>query len=1037
MNLKLFGEQLRTLRRQAGLSQEQLADVLTQLAQAGPSDEFRIVDGTLLSRWENARAHKGRQWKPTRAYVIHLIRLFHDFLDSEAACLWAANAGYQLSQKELRELFPATTLPASTAVEPSSLPSSQPQASLHPTSIPNNIPAALNSFIGRDEEVALLTQYCHSPVPRLITIVGEGGVGKTRLALAFAQSLLGLWQPSPEFVGVFSQVSSIRGQFFPDGIWFVPLAGLELQEATNPATLLATAIAEAVGCALARTDLEPAEQLRQFLSSKAYLLILDNFEHVIGGTSFVLELLQQAPQLRVLVTSRMPLNCQAERVVKLRGLAFANAEQQAQPPIQSTLDLPCVQLFVERSRQQGVDLPLSESTLQVVGRLCQLVNGNPLAIELAAYWVQHYAIEEIVSLLGQHEPPLPGHNLLMTDQQDVPLRHRSMEAVFETSWQLLPPAGQQFLALLSVMRGTFSREAAWAVAGASPHDLADLVNRSLLHVQYGSTGTRGYAMHELLRNFAYAKLKLLDGTLSGAGQVGFMQLAHERHCGYYLNFLAVRMQALHGRAVKATVAEILAVIDNVRAAWHWAVHQKQEELLEQAWPALRTFYHVRSLFLEGEEIFRVAAAQLAESDLADELCVAHSFFLNLLHRYDHAIAGAKSVISRSAQGRSVEAAAHLEWGIALSLQGHHEEALAHLHEASKLARQWQLAAVEARSQRALYRVLVGKGELSKAMLALQQALHHYQQLGYHLHKGFVYRSLGYVAWLQGNYAQALTYYEQCLAVYQEADDQPRVVSIWPHLGEIHDVLHDLGRAYYYYDLAYRHLEESQDRRHAANTIGGFARLMARLGDYDKAHQYGQQALAEQRQLGNEAGVIEALCILGWVYLQQEDAAAASALHQEALAMVRASQVPIHEGIALLGLGKAQAVLGNMSDASVAYQQALAIQRRLGQNQWVLETLSELAHLHMCLEDGAQALALVEEILAQLKSGTLHGNREPLLVVLNCYQVLQTYGDMRAPQLLNEAHQQLQRQAATIEDGALCHSFLHNVRVNRMITALHE
>src|SRR5215207_2131462 len=145
MDLKQYGEQLRTLRRQAGLSQEQLADALTALAQAAPADEFRVVDGTLLSRWESAREHKGRQWKPTRAYVIHLIRLFVDYLDGEGARLWAANAGYQLSQGELNELFPTASMPVVPSVVLSLPQPSAVQPSLYPTSIPHNIAAALTS----------------------------------------------------------------------------------------------------------------------------------------------------------------------------------------------------------------------------------------------------------------------------------------------------------------------------------------------------------------------------------------------------------------------------------------------------------------------------------------------------------------------------------------------------------------------------------------------------------------------------------------------------------------------------------------------------------------------------------------------------------------------------------------------------------------------------------------------------------------------------------------------------------------------------
>jgi predicted ATPase/transcriptional regulator with XRE-family HTH domain len=1046
-DLTEFGKQLQTLRKAAGLSQEQLVEALDGLGRAGPAEAYRVVDGTLISRWERAHTQSGRQWKPTRAYALYLIQLFARQLDLERAQAWAAQAGYQISALELEPWF---ALSAATREDTGSAVSSP---------LPrHNLPTALTSFVGREREIATLIEALTTN--RLVTIVGEGGVGKTRLALAAAQAILDSHEPpgSPFAVPFAVTLGAERSlglgasppdqslkhlnfevgnptsgvpagsqtPKFPDGLWFVPLAGLDAHNATGLANQLASAIAKALAFSFHRVTLEPATQLIDFLRPKALLLILDNVEHLTAGTPFALELLQQAPQVRLLITSRVPLNCQAERLLALQGLPVPAAD------LHRVLEFPSVQLFSQRAHQQAANFTLDAQTAQEVAHLCRLVNGNPLGMELAAHWVQHFTVAEMVAALQQQD-----RSLLATDQLDVPARHRSMEAVFETSWQLLSPTAQRTLAQLTVFRGLFSREAALAVTGATIGQLVELVNDSLLHTAQESSGRRSYLMHELLRQFAMTKLAALEAT-----DAGVTAAVHRRHSEYYLRFLAERCDALYGRTMHLVVTEVQGVLDNIRAAWHWAVSHGSVDAIDQAWAGLRAFYHVRSLYQEGEEVFRRAAAGLAATrlpasqvlSLPGELQIVQAFFLNLLHRYDEAIGVVRTVLAehQGQEASPVLVRAQLEWGIALSLQNQHDEASLRLTEAVQRARQLDLPLVEARAHHALARLLIPKGEMAQAMGSLETALRLYQRAGYRLGEGFVLRSLGYGTYHQSQYADALLYWSQALTIYQEVEDQPRVISIWKHLGDAHEALGDLGRAYRDYLAAYTHRDESQDPRHAANTIHGFARLLARLGDYHRARQYSEQALVEQRRLGDHIGVIDTLCTLAWVHQQVGEAATALTYVREALHLSQTAGAAMYEGVALLGLGRAQASLGKLAEAAATYQQALTLQRALGQRQWSLETRSELAHTALLQQRPTEALAWVNEILGEVVSSALQGVREPFRVYWICQQVLQANHDPRAATVLTAAYRHLQTQADTLDDQALRHSFLHQVAVNRAI-----
>jgi predicted ATPase len=451
----------------------------------------------------------------------------------------------------------------------------------------HNLPVQPTPFVGREAELAELARLLANPGVRLVTILGAGGMGKTRLAL---------------------EATAAQLDNYAHGVFFVPLAPLQSVEAIVPT------VAEALsfslyqgGEAVSFSFGEAQQQLLDYLRQKSMLLMMDSFEHLLDGVGLVTDILRTAPDVKILTTSRARLNVQGEHLFPIAGMDFPKRTPKMSA---DASQYSAVKLFLASAcRAQPSFEPTADDRTYLV-QICRLVQGMPLGILLSAAWVGMLTPAEIATEIGQ------SLDFLETDLRDVPERQQSIRAVFDHSWNLLTEREREVLGGLSVFRGGFTRQAARQITGASLRELRTLVNKSLLHrtpTPSAELGTGGrYEMHELLRQYAAEKL---DGVPAAS------QAVHDWHCAYYTAFLQQREAGLKGAWQQTELAQIEGDSENARAAWNWAAAQGQVERLAQAIDSLCLFYEWRVRYQEGEAACRMAAEKLAATASGDGLRV--------------------------------------------------------------------------------------------------------------------------------------------------------------------------------------------------------------------------------------------------------------------------------------------------------------------------------------------------------------------------------------------------------------------------------
>jgi predicted ATPase/DNA-binding SARP family transcriptional activator len=761
-------------------------------------------------------------------------------------------------------------------LRPESLPTAVQTASastLATTSLLHNLPHHATPFIGREQERAKIEALLNDPGCRLVTLVGPGGIGKTRLALEAAKRQIGR---------------------FAHGVYFVPLGPV-----SSPTYLVAT-IAESLQFAFynGHHGRQQRAQLFDYLQEKELLLVIDNFEHLLEGAEMLSDILRQARAVKILVTSQERLHLQEEWLVEIDGLPC--------PPSSSPADvLACnaAQLFVERARQVQPTFTLTKEDVTGVADICRLVGGMPLGIELASSWVRMLSCREIAEQIK--------HSLdfLETSLRNVPERHRSLRAVFERTWQLLSDRERAVFRKLSIFRGGFQVAAAMQVADAPLPLLLALTDKSLLRRMANGR----FEIPEVLNQYAQEQWQQQPQPDVEA-----------RHGRYYLMRLAGLERDLKGAQQKSALADIGAEIDNVRQAWRWAVANEQVELIEPALLSFFMLYEMQGWFEEGVQACQQALGHFAGKAMVTttgRLQAVSGAFLVRLSQYKQAqavlaeaLAQLRPLAGADSPHKSTVAFTLYSYGIAAEATGERERALEVLQESLTLYRAENDAWGMGNVLNALGNVSTMLRQPDTAQRYYQESLAIRQQIGDRRGIALCYHNLGNVNQSLGHYDEAGELYRQSVTIKREIGDRRGIGYSLNNLGYMAYLLEN-------YDEALPHLEESLavlrdvgDRRgigYALMNLGNVAHAQA---NPVKAGESYLESLQTLQAIGDRLGIAYAQGHLANVALAHHNHEAAADYYKEALVTAQTIEaVPVMLD-ALVGLAAVKAAVGKMTTA---------------------------------------------------------------------------------------------------------------------------
>lgn len=642
------------------------------------------------------------------------------------------------------------------------------------TALPNDagvlddvtLPTTLTSFVGRERELAEVRRLLADPECRLLTLTGFGGAGKTRLALRAAETLR---------------------QHYPDGAVFIDLTAVDQPEAV-PAAIAARLRLTLEGKS------EPVQELANALGSRRLLLVLDSFEHLVGGAGLVAKLLSACPGLQVVVTSRALLGLKVEWVLAVPGLGYP---PETEGSLDDALRSDAVRLLLQRAGRVRPGFEVGEADLPYALRLCRIVDGSPLALELAAAWLRAISLRELVTEVD--------NDLDFLQATDGPSSQRSLRAVFERSWRLLGSSERRGLGSLSVFHGGFSRDAATYVAGVPMVVLAALVDRSLVRM----TPEGRYVLHPLVRGYAHEKLSRSDTGV---------QQALRRHAEFYgqtLRRLEVEAGSpAHGAALRTFELEL----DNVRAAWRYLSHKRSLPELKRSTWLVRDLFDRTRRFREGVDLLQATLDALAD---ADE------------HRQLVGIVQTNQAWLYYRMGRYVEAGRLAEAGLAkLSARRDSRETKTGLN--------------------VLGAVAIANGDYAGAKAAWAKAL----DLSANKPRASA-AFLNNVALAEeklGEFRRARRHLEAALAINRELGDRARIANNLNAMAELQLELGDPGLAAETFQEALEVAEKYDHRQVIPHVLHGLARAHGKLGHPRRALRYGDRAIAMFRD-GDERSML--------------------------------------------------------------------------------------------------------------------------------------------------------------------------------------
>jgi predicted ATPase len=497
-----------------------------------------------------------------------------------------------------------------------------------------------------------------------------------------------------------------------------------------------------------------------YLSDKQLLLLLDNFEHLLDGVGLLDEIIQHAPQVKILITSREYLHHDAEWILDVGGLAV--------PPIDKTVDktedihgYSAVQLFIQSAHRSQATFTLSAADAPYVAQICRTLAGMPLGIKLAAAWVRSLSCATICAEITRNLDfaALMPHGL--------PDRHQSLRAVIDSSWQRLALEEQEVLAKLALFRRAFGLEAAQQVAGATTKTLARLADKSLLHIDHADNLNR-YFLHELLCQFGLEQLQAR----------GELEATRASYTRYYTTWLAQQAAALTGPKPQPTLRLLDIELDNIRAAWQWAIQTYDATAIVMATPVLSLYHDYRTLLQEALQLFGDAAERLkhAPTSVENEIarCKVLGYYGLYLFRFAEPLQAEK--VLQESLALATQHHAMAEKSYALYVLGYNAIGAGQAQQGEEYLLSGLALAESGNDPILVVKILYAlgwyygfQGREQEGLVALERGLVLARTLGDLRSEAHVLYYLGQVRAEIGEYAQAKQCYEESLHLFEELD----------------------------------------------------------------------------------------------------------------------------------------------------------------------------------------------------------------------------------------------------------------------------
>lgn len=670
-----------------------------------------------------------------------------------------------------------------------------------------NLSTPQHLFIGRQKELGEISDLIVNPACRLVTIHGSGGIGKTSLAIEIAHQQLGI---------------------YPDGVFFVPLS------AVHSFDELLTSFIETFKIPFQETG-NSTIRLIEYLRNKKLLLVLDNFEQLqndLQCRDFISRLLNQTHSLIIIMTSRERLNLKGEYVYSLTGMNFpevGNIEK-----LDHVEKFDALELFIHRARQVKPDFELDDNSLAAAIKICQLFEGLPLGVELAAADVWSHSCQTILEKISSNL------NALMNTSSDVPERYQSLWANLDVSWQLMDKPSRSIFARLGIFQNGFTLQAARMIAKIDEDKLTSFINQSLLH----PNSNNRYRMHYVIQQYAQEKLNQIEE---------FSQTQQE-FIKYFTVFLQEKRNEFEIKIQKTTLDDIQLELNNLKICWQWAMEYFHFDDLASMLKPLYLFFSIRSRFQEGIDLF-ASAIPMMEETLKVYAEIDKKALLGLLLSRMGAFA---HNIRKNEQARE-----YTERALKLFLELNQQDEIAF-------------------SRSVLSDIYLRAKDFQQAELLAQQNLTYFQNSQQKEGLSKAYYMLGLIDIRRGKILSSKEYLLNSLLASRATGNPRRKMLPLNLLGDIYCVEGDYEKAAEIFKEGLEIAEELEDQFQKAILLNNLASVYHVNQDYPKASEMYAKSLSICRQLGDLDGEAIALSNLGEIALGNSDYVGAISLFKQAL-----------------------------------------------------------------------------------------------------------------------------------------------------------